>query len=207
MTPLPYECDYGRCTNRAGRGRVCRKHREYTKVTGERGLHSTAAAAAHIARLRALGWSDYAIADAAGISFGCVYFIRTTDRSTARAATLSRILSVPVAPGGDRLGVDSTGTRRRVSALSFMGYPRTLVSVECGFKADLLATIVYRPHVSAAVAAAVKRFYDAHSNIPGPSSMASAKAKSFGAQPPMAWEFADIDDPKAKPFQGFREAA
>lgn len=207
MTPLPHKCEFGTCPNRAGRGKLCRKHREWSRSKGLRGLLPTDKAAAHILKLRALGWSDYAIADVAGVTFGCIYHIRARGRKTARATTIGRILSVPAVPGGDRLGVDSTGTRRRMAALSYMGYSRTYVSERCGFRPGLLDTVIYRPRVSAAVAAAVARFYDAHSHIPGPSQMASAKAKSFGAHPPFAWDYVDIDDPKSKPYGGFRESA
>lgn len=161
----------------------------------------------HVEKLRALGWSFEAIGKAAGISFWVPAALARKRYRRVRRTTEKAILAVALTREGSHRGNDVTGLRRRVQALSWMGWPAAEVARRAGVHYETMATQMSRGRCSYAMAMKVAAVYDQLSHVDGPSNGARCKARSLGFQPPIAWEYADIDDPKAKPYHGFRSAA
>jgi transcriptional regulator with XRE-family HTH domain len=157
----------------------------------------------HVARLRALGWTIEQIADAAGVSN---WVPAQVARGTARRLWKDRaeaVLSVPAEPRDSHRGVDSTGTRRRVQALAWMGWPCAEIARRAGTTPSSLRTLIQpRRRVSYALAGRVADVYEELSMQAGPSLIAARKARSLGFAPPLAWDDDTIDDPAAAPDRG-----
>lgn len=200
-------CRNGRCPNRAYSGDYCKKHAAVLKAQGVRGMVDARPASAHAARLRLLGWSDNAIAKRAGVSQSQVWYLRN-GREQSHAKVVSAILAVPLELADSMYGVDSTGTRRRVGALNWMGHSRAFIAARIGWGTHGLMTVIYRPRVSSALAKAVGKVYDEWAHVPGENTHSAAMAKANGALPWSAWEDLDIDDPAVRPnVTGYDEAA
>lgn len=191
-------CKSGTCPNRAYTGDYCKKHAARLKEQGVRGMVDARPAGTHAARLRLLGWSDNAIAKRAGVAQSQVWHIRN-GRKQSHAKVVNAILSVPLDLADSMYGVDSTGTRRRVGALNWMGHSRAWIAAQIGWGTHGLMTVIYRPRVSSALAKAVGKVFDEWAHIPGNSPQSASMAKAHGALPKAAWEGVDIDDPNARP--------
>src|SRR6185436_1742924 len=116
--------------------------------------------------------------------------------------TRDALLAVPAVRRDSLRGVDATGTRRRVQALAWMGWPCAEVACRVGTTGMSLATQMRtnRNRVSYAMAARVATVYDELWNQQGPSRISAAKARSLGYAPPLAWDDDTIGDPRAEPF-------
>ncbi|HEY9370967.1 hypothetical protein [Streptomyces sp.] len=160
-------------------------------------------AKAHVAKLRDLGWTWGQIAAAAGLSTCVAYQLGTGKSLHLRSESAAALLAVPLAPVDSHRGIDSTGTRRRVQALAWMGWPASEVARRAGTTVGTLQTLIlpFR-RISVAMARRVAAVYDALWQTPGPSKIAAGKARSLGFVPPMAWDDDTIDDPAATPDLG-----
>jgi transcriptional regulator with XRE-family HTH domain len=192
------KCKSGTCPNRAYVGRYCKKHAAVLKVKGVRGMVNARPAGGHAAKLRLLGWSDNAIAKRAGVSQSQVWYLRN-GREQAHARVVNAVLSVPLELADSMYGVDSTGTRRRVAALNWMGHSRAFIAAQIGWGTHGLMTVIYRPRVSSALARAVANVFEQWAHVPGDNPHSAAMAKAHGALPWSAWEDLDIDDPAVRP--------
>lgn len=98
--------------------------------------------------------------------------------------------------------IDATGTRRRMQALAFMGWPTTVLC-------DLLGTTQAQTHkllrnerVSIPTAERVRAVYDQVWNVEPPGGArvyTMNRARSLGWVGPLAWDDDTIDDPDAIP--------
>lgn len=105
--------------------------------------------------------------------------------------------------GADRLDprvpddalVNAAGSVRRVLALRALRWPVQTLQGRYGTALHPPA----RDRTTARYARTVRRVYDDLSGTPGPSAKVAALAARNGWAPPLAWEFVDIDDPRAVP--------
>lgn len=201
MSPrTPGECVEPGCRAAASTRRRCDScYRRYIRM-GRYGYVDATEARAHVLHLRDLGWTWEQIAEAAG-----------TSKWTASAAGSGRIrrlwpesaralLAIEPVPRGSHRGVDSTGTRRRVQALAWMGWPKAEVARRAGTTQLTLQTLILptrRP--SYTLARRVDAVYADLRRRTGPSKVAAGKARAAGFAPPLAWTAATIDDPRAAP--------
>lgn len=103
---------------------------------------------------------------------------------------------------GGQLMVDATGTRRRLQALSCLGWTFETVADDFGVSRTSVQQWAANPRVYRRTAARIARFYALHSDTAGPSPRAAARARTAGWVPPIAWDDDSIDDPAAQPYAG-----
>lgn len=199
------------------RCQACRRsHSEYERERKRYGWDEKVAAAwtdpapvvAHVQRLRAEGMGLRAIAEAAGVNRSTLDVILRGKHGYPATRMLRRnadaILAVRYRPLPGAL-VDPTGTRRRLQALSALGWPCHAIAERIGWQSsNLHAALVGKHGVTAATAEVVRRIYDDMSMTPGPSSRSRAHAARAGYAPPLAWDDEPgsphhIDEPDATP--------
>lgn len=155
----------------------------------------------HIHQLRDLDWTYKQIGDASGVSFGQVSAIHRGEYAQVRGDTAHKILSVPLVESVSHHGIYSIGTRRRIQALLWMGWPAREIAERSGCKMSTINQISFRGgskgRVSSRLAKRIADVYDEIAHLRGPSKQCASKAKSYGYVSPMAWD--DIDDPEAEP--------
>lgn len=175
---------------------------------GRLGWRPVTRAREHVGQLRVLGWTWEQIATSAGLSTWVPHRLGTGRTRWIRVESERALLSVPLVPHDSHRGVDPTGTRRRIQALAWMGWPAAEVAVRAGTTPATLRTLIL-PHrrPSVALARRVARVYDELSMVPGPSAAAASKARGLGFAPPLAWDDETIDDPQARPCGKTRRAA
>lgn len=161
----------------------------------------------HIQRLRDLDWTYKQIGAASGVSFGQVSAIHRGEYAQVRGDTAHKVLSVPLVQSAWHHGIDPTGTRRRIQALLWMGWPARVIAERSDCKPSTINMISFRGgskgRVSSRLAKRIADAYDDISHLRGPSKQCATKAKAYGYVSPMAWD--DIDDPRERP-KGMRKA-
>lgn len=198
------KCSRPRCPRRANWGGLCNPHLAWLAEQGERGMVNPEAARAHVRKLRDLNWPTEPLSVAAGVSACAVR--RLYDRDMIRRATERGILSVPLTPYvSNQVCVSTLGMVRRYQGLAWMAWSVPELSWLMGSAPARLSMELNSDVTSAVYFARFVRLYDELSNTRGPNPQAAQRAKRLGFHPPIAWEYADIDDPKARPFQGFNE--
>jgi hypothetical protein len=190
-------CARPKCTKPAVKAGHCWTDYEYWRLTGHGGLTDPGPARARVAELRALGWTFQQIADAAGLAKWVVIRLAQGHQAQIRVSSAAAILLVRPAVVESPLGVDAMGTRRRVQALAWMGWPGAEISVRAGLKPRSLTELLGQGRVSVRVAERVRGVYGDLSGTRGPSVMAASQARRLGFAPPAAWD--DIDNPEARP--------
>lgn len=191
--------------------RLCRGHyvKAWRSNVGEAGMYrrvDSRPVLAHLERLRALGWTWDLMSQRAGL--GPHTASNVFKRGTVSFAVAEAILALPLEEARPALRLlDPTGTRRRVEALNFLGWPRRALEARMGMGVCALSKILREGRVTSRTARLVSDLYDELNAQQGPNRRVADEAKAAGYQPPAAWDYCDIDDPKAKPFQGFKEAA
>lgn len=163
------------------------------------GYMPTAPVVERINRLRDLGWTLEAIAREAGIGAGVPSSILTRHPERVLLSTHRGIMSVPLVRKASRLGVDATGTRRRVQALMRIGWPTREVAHRIGMAPGVLMRTLPKARVSHRLALAVAAVYRELGQIPGPSRNARIYAAARGYVSPAGWEDDAIDNPNATP--------
>jgi hypothetical protein len=170
------------------------------------GYRDATAARRHVLALRDLGWTFEQIAEAAGLSTWVPHKVVTGVTKHLWPESERALLAIPLEPRGSHRGVDSAGTRRRVQALAWMGWPAAVVAQQADTSTASLQTLIQPTRrVSYALAARVAEVYERLSGTPGPSKIAAGKARQLGFAPPAAWDDERIDDPRARPC-GVRKA-
>lgn len=176
---------------------LCRKHwdvapRSFRLVDAERTRQ-------HLAQLRDLGWTYGAIWARTGISRSSLREIATVRR--VRELTETAILSIPLTRHLSRhVLVDATGTRRRIEALAYLGWPLSHLEPRLGRCQGRVGKAIATGWVSTQIAAAVDRVYRELEGTPGPSDIARRRALRRGFVGPAAWDDRNIDDPCARPL-------
>lgn len=157
----------------------------------------------HIARLRDLGWTWPEMSQQAGLGEVTVWRVWNKRPQRVRADTARGILALPLVESPSRRGVDSTGSRRRVHALAWMGWTATMVAEATGIAPKAIAGLIGPSRrISRRNAAAIAEVYERWSHLQGPSKLTAGKARARGYAPPAAWDYVDIDDPAAEPDFG-----
>lgn len=191
--------------------KLCRPHyikawRCQADTVGKYRRADPAPAIEHMRRLRELGWTWDLMGERAGL--GPFTARHAFYRGTMSHAVATALLSLPLEEAlPPRRRLDPTGTRRRVEALNFMGWSRRHLGERLGMGVCALSKILREGRVTPRTARLVAELYAELNAKRGSDRGVAARAQAAGYQPPAAWDYANIDDPKAKPFQGFWEAA
>lgn len=189
----------------------CDKDYKYRRHLGIGGMRDAGPALTHVRILRdTYHWTWLQIAAAAGLGIGHTVpsDIYTGASRQIFARTEQAILAIPLGwPPESARCIPSAGTRRRVQALAWMGWPIRLVAERIGYSEHSLKCVIYRDLVSVRVAHRIRAVYDELSSRAGPSKQAATKARRTGNAPPAAWDGIDMDDPKARPCGVRRETA
>ncbi len=178
----------------------------------------------HLRTLAEAGIGHRRVGELAGVSSGSLSKIlyggpgnRPPSRRI-RPQTAAAILAVRPAP--EQLApsalVDITGTRRRVQALVACGWSQARLARGLGLTAANFCGMLRRDQVTAATARAVGELYDRLWNQPPPehdqrTRIAASRARNHAGQqgwaPPLAWDDDQIDDPGARPAEGWKRPA
>ncbi|MDT0302949.1 hypothetical protein [Streptomonospora wellingtoniae] len=192
------DCRHRDCAEPVQTRGYCESHYRKRLRMGLCGWRDAAPARAHIRRLRDLGWTWQQIGEAAGLSTWVPLRVATDGPGRhVRADTEKALLSVPPEPRGSHRGTDSAGTRRRVQALAWMGWPAAEVARRAGVNPRSLQALMQPSRrLSFDLAARVARAYEELCMAPGPSKVAAGKARQLGFLPPLAWDADLIDLPE-----------
>lgn len=202
-------CSNPRCTEPEETRGLCESHyRKKVRMGIYRNVDASAARE-HVAALRSLGWTYEAIAEVSGLSTYVPHKVATGQTRMLRFDSAQALLAVPLTPYDSHRGVDSAGTRRRVQALAWMGWPCEEVARRSGTTRRALATLILpNRRISFALARRVAAVYDDLCMTSGPSRVTAGKARGLGFLPPLAWDETELDDPLARPKRGrIREVA
>ncbi|MGX1708895.1 hypothetical protein ACWIFI_06150 [Streptomyces albidoflavus] len=154
-------------------------------------------------RLIANGWCRRQIAAAAGIHQDTVtrLFDGTPEVNRATAAAILAIHLSPPATGM----VNATGARRRLQALSAIGWTLRSISDTSGIHIGTLHTHAsgQRATINAGLARQIAEAYRRLALQPGPSDRVRRRAAARGWHGPAAWD--DIDNPACEPSGGAGE--
>lgn len=181
----------------------------------------------HVRALMAAGLGWKRVADAAGVSrstLGNMLYGRMRDgrreapKRRVRRVVADKLLAVGM-PTLDDLGgrqlVDATGTRRRLQALSALGWSNVKLAARLGMTPSNYGKTVQSARIYAEHAREVRELYDELSTqLPEPASgydaagiaRVKAAAERNRWAPPMAWDDDLIDDPRAEPDRGLIRA-
>lgn len=177
----------------------CEAHYTAALRRGEFGLVDGATAREHLAKLRALGWTEKQIGARATLCRMGIGRIARGQHRRVRPDTEGLILAIPLEPppGDTRHGIDSTGSRRRVQALAWMGWPAAEVAARAGTtRGTLQCEILPSRRISVRLARRIAQVYDQLSMVEGPSRTAAAVARRMGFKPPLWWDDETIDVPE-----------
>jgi hypothetical protein len=178
----------------------------------------------HLRALAAAGIGHRRVGELAGVSSGSLSKIlyggpgSRPPSKRVRPQTAAAILAVTSSPEQLAPGalVDVTGTRRRAQALVACGWSQARLARDLGLTAANFCAMLRRDQVTAATARAVGDLYGRLWNRPPPehdqrTRGAAARARNHagreGWAPPLAWDDDQIDDPHAKPAQGWKRSA
>lgn len=201
------KCSRNACDREATSNGYCESDYRKRLRMGLTGFVDSGPTIAHVQKLRDLGWSYEAIGKASGICFNVYATLMRERYSRVRMVTEKATLAVPLERRETHRATDATGTQRRVRALSCMGWPTAEVARRAGVSYDTLNTEMWRGRLSHRIAVRIAKVYEELSHTEGPSAHARRRAKQLGFHPPFAWDYVDIDDPKARPYQGFARSA
>lgn len=194
------------CDRKAFVSGLCKTHWKNTINAGINGLTDSAAARDHVRKLQELNWSHDGIATAAGISRCSVRNILQRDQ--VRRPTERLVLALPLVPyASTMVRIPSVGLRRRYEALSLLGWPMSTTTAMAGSSCGAFMNNLKRGDCSVVYRDRYHAVYEQLNNSPGPSEVCARKAVKLGFVPAFAWDYVDIDDPKSRPFQGFRSEA
>ncbi|WP_152185110.1 helix-turn-helix domain containing protein [Segeticoccus rhizosphaerae] len=177
-------------------------------------------ARAHVLRLGAQGMGWKRVARAAGLSESIVWKLVYGDRARnmppskrIRPATEAKILAVELDLAHGAF-IDGTGTRRRLQALTAIGWSQSELGRRLGIERGNMYALIHgtrRTHVTVATARKVAMLYDQLWNKPPQPREKFAKiaranalraARRNGWVGPLAWDDDTIDDPNATPDLG-----
>lgn len=174
-------------------------------------IHRRSAEAwAEVDRLLAAGWTDTAIATAAGlpvrtISGGLRQRTQGIPHAWSRLVAEAILTHTPTPPSGM---VSALGARRRLQALAVAGWSLPDLSPHIGLHWQTLTQIRAgnTTRITPRVASLITATYAALEMAQGPSPKTRANARRYGWAPALAWDDESIDDPDAQP-SGIRQAA
>ena len=90
---------------------------------------------------------------------------------------------------------DATGTRRRLQALAWLGYPQSLIADMTGLPPATVAIIArgQQRHVTPQQWRSISAAYEQVGDLRGPSTAAHSRAVTRGWLPPATWDDPDTD--------------
>jgi lambda repressor-like predicted transcriptional regulator len=196
-----YKCRCRPCTTAYSR---YQKGLKYDLQRGRRRTVDGTQARVHAERLVARGWTHTQIAAAAGVNRRTVTDLFTRP-GNLHWNTVAKILAVHLDqdPPVPRVYLDATGTRRRLQALSWLGYTWPAISGETGLSEAVLVRIAdcERDTVHRKTADAVATAYRKLLAQPTPDGTdvknTRRRARRRGWHGPAAWD--RIDDPWCQP--------
>ncbi len=209
-TRAAYVLDRCRCTPCTAANTAQARRRSTAIAYGTwPGLVDAEPARAHLRALRADGLSLQRIAELSGIGQGTVNALvygapsrQAKPRARLRADTQRRLLAVHFDPASVAAGrrVDATGTRRRLQALTALGWSVSCLALRTDQTVRTLRRILLADMVTADTARSVAALYEqlrtaAPPRRTGPERAAAdravSRAQTAGWRPPLAWD--DID--------------
>jgi hypothetical protein len=219
-THLAYSLDKCRCNPCREAHRIMHRHQERQRLYGRIDYVDPTPAREHVLALQAAGVGLKSQHLATGVSLSAygklIYGYKkngTPPSKRIRSATRDRIMGLRITDYDrlpDRATVPADGTRRRVQALNYNGWPTSWVANQIGMIDTNLGTALKKTHLSAKTARLIKHLYDDYWSTPAPEGVdhytKSARAKTIalakrrGYAPPLAWD--DIDNPDEQPQLG-----
>ncbi|WP_416477068.1 hypothetical protein [Streptomyces sp. LKA04] len=217
VKPLPAHGTYARGNGSPGRRPPCpcppcreaklktRKRLTVARQLGRAARVDAGLALEHLHKLRVtMSWSQ--IQDATGCDNRGLQLLISGKRTEINRTTQDKILAVP--PGAEPsagMYIDATGPRRRLQALSALGYSGRHIADRIGTSEVRIHKIANgsQPTVRYGLVRRIKHLYDELSQTPAPAGRSRTRvirhAHSNGWAPPVAWDDDTIDDPKAHP--------
>lgn len=205
------ECTRPNCTELVQARGLCPTHyAKYRRLAVSDGRWSPLHVPADDTRTRILalmaaGVGISRIAELAGVTHRAIDFLTREDQRLVKRTTRAAILAipVPVCPFGPQMAagarIDATGSRRRVLALSAVGWSQQHLSVRLGLHPGRLSKVATGAvkKVTVSRAREIDALYRELQEVPGPSNVARRIATQRGWPPPVAWDDTEIDDPAA----------
>jgi transcriptional regulator with XRE-family HTH domain len=187
-----------------------------SRLNRQRGIRATVPAGsvrAHAERLIRAGMPLRDIAAQAGVSESTVSTVVSGRAADVYRQTASALLAIPIpGPGYARRFdglVDATGARRRLRALTALGYTLPVLAGQVGVTTETIGGIrqgrrrQLRVSANQAIIAAYDRLWKVDPVSVGASEVGAAKARAHAAKSgwvsPLAWDDEAIDDPNAVP--------
>lgn len=192
------KCARPACLNREHRKRLCEKH----YAAASHGHCDIAAAQHHVTRLLAR-YDILALAALTGISESTLRSIKYGRHPRCQVDIWTKIVStsVPTRPQPGVGVLPAIGTRRRIRALSRMGWSQTFLAEALGEKPAEVTRICRLPGVTSRRAAMIADLFDELHMTPGPCRVTAQRSRTKGWLAPLDWEPETIDDPDAQPIQ------
>lgn len=167
----------------------------------------TARSLEHLQRLQGSGMGVRRIGELSGIAHPMITRIRSGRTKQIRHETERRLLSVQPGQVAGGARIDGLGARRRLQALTALGWTAVDLEARSGLSKDTFRACVLGERVTARTVEAVRDLYERMWNEHPPESTpgermkaqrARAKARRNGWARPLAWD-EDIDNPDAAP--------
>lgn len=157
---------------------------------------------ARIEWLYGIGFSDHAIAAAAGLPPSTVRLVRLGANATVGIEQASRIMAVSHIPveAQVRTLVPGFGVRRRVHALWALGHTSAAIGARMEIPAERVFRSCRRRVVRGSAWLRMRDVYEELSAVPGVSREMRRRAVMRGLSAPLDWEGLDIDHPDHFPI-------
>lgn len=182
---------------RPGRDRgFCPKHYELAP----KGLVDAKECRAHVAGLRAAGYSMRAIGKLANLNTDTLTNLGLWKCGQVRLGTHNKIMAIPFPDSIVNRGANdirNVGVKRRIQALVAAGYSMQMLADEFGVSHQNVGFWLKRETVTSETFHKVDVLFRRLELVPGPSVRARLRGQRLGWPPPFAWD--DIDDPNAGP--------
>ncbi|WP_354643938.1 hypothetical protein [Kitasatospora camelliae] len=203
-----YGCRCPKCTAAATRYSANRRRQ---KAYGRwQPLVDAGRVRAHLDTLRAAGLTTRQISDRSSVHAIVIENLGRNRTQRVRPANADAILAIqPPAHVYSLAPVDATATRRRLQALTALGWPLTRITTTAGVHPRSIRDVLHgrQAAVAASTAAAIHAAYGQlwdrdpamHGVLPRLIRGAQALAASRQWAPPLAWDDDSINDPTALP--------
>lgn len=196
------KCKRPNCTSLARPGRdrgFCPKHYELAP----KGLVDAAECRAHVAGLRAAGYSMRAIGKLARLNTDTLTNLGLWKCGQVRLGTHNKIMAIPFPDSIVNQGANdirNVGVKRRIQALVAAGYSMQMLADEFGVSHQNVGFWLKRETVTSETFQKVDDLFRRLELIPGPSVRARLRGQRLGWHPPFSWDEESIDDPNAVPL-------
>ncbi len=194
---VAFDCDHHACKAATLR---CRKRYELNKLRGTSPFVDAEPVRLHISTLIGQGWSQRAIAGAAGVGSGSVCNILKRNQTRVRPEYAAKILAVDPhqvpSKASSQTGepfVPRVGTVRRIQALLTLGWTYEQMNAACGCKTQAIVHQQGR-WITRTTYDRVAAMYRDLCTRPGPSAITRRRAAERGYPGPADWDDIDHDE-------------